>query len=142
MGRAHAPHAPDRWSSKMGEMQNARPVEAIRPDVWPKVDRSSVRYRCDEHNRVGKSCNSCRGARKIFILQVRLGHSRGQLERGVKSALSLPRRRSGLPATRGRYHAVASHSARPKIPVSSREGRTATGRKDWVYFGTRRSDRS
>ncbi|MGE8131184.1 transposase [Methylobacterium sp. NPDC080182] len=31
--------------------------------------------------------------------------------------------RSGLPATHRRYHAVASHSARSKIPVRSRRSR-------------------
>jgi hypothetical protein len=38
MGRAHAVHALIRESSKMGEMQNARPVVARRPNIWPQID--------------------------------------------------------------------------------------------------------
>ncbi|AIQ88114.1 protein of unassigned function [Methylobacterium oryzae CBMB20] len=42
-------HALGREFSKMGEMQSARPVEAMRPNIWPKVDLSSVRHRRDNH---------------------------------------------------------------------------------------------
>jgi hypothetical protein len=34
----------------MGEMQSARPVEAIRPNVWPKVDRCLLRAPRLKHN--------------------------------------------------------------------------------------------
>ena len=40
----------------MGEMQSARPIGATRPNIWPKVDLSHVRYRRDNNNR-----NSGRG---------------------------------------------------------------------------------
>jgi hypothetical protein len=52
----------------MGEMQSARPVEAMRPNIWPKVDLSSVRHRRDNDNHTAKTGNSRQDAREIFAL--------------------------------------------------------------------------
>jgi len=58
--------------SKMGEMQNARPVEAIRPDTWPKIDFISVRHRRVDDKYIEKLRVPRRFVRRLFILKLRV----------------------------------------------------------------------
>src|ERR1700712_1461162 len=39
----------------VGEMLSARPVQARRPDIWPKIDRCFVRHREDIYNSGSKN---------------------------------------------------------------------------------------
>jgi hypothetical protein len=49
----------------MEEMQYARPVEAVRPNIWPKVDLSSVRDWGLNHNHKSDPRKSARSLRLL-----------------------------------------------------------------------------